>query len=88
MTGMFLINAQPASVLFDSGASHTFISQEYACTRGFPITKMRQGYLTTAPGHQLMTNGVVWDLHLELGGESFSIHPLVCLGGEFHSFWE
>ncbi|WVZ58911.1 hypothetical protein U9M48_009130 [Paspalum notatum var. saurae] len=80
MTGIFLINGQPASVLFDSGASHTFISQEYAFTRGFPITKMRQGYLITAPGHQLMTNGVVWGLQLELGGESFSIHPLVLPG--------
>jgi hypothetical protein len=27
--GMFLVNSAPASVLFDSGASHTFISAEY-----------------------------------------------------------
>ena len=29
-TGMFLVNKHPAIVLFDSGASHSFMSQSFA----------------------------------------------------------
>ena len=29
-TGMFLVNKHPAIVLFDYGASHSFMSQEFA----------------------------------------------------------
>jgi hypothetical protein len=29
--GMFLTSSHPATVLFDSGASHLFISQNIAC---------------------------------------------------------
>jgi len=30
MAGMFLLNKHPAIVLFDSGASHSFMSQAFA----------------------------------------------------------
>jgi hypothetical protein len=30
MAGAFLVNQQPAIVLFDSGASHSFISSTFA----------------------------------------------------------
>jgi hypothetical protein len=34
--GMFLVNSAPASVLFDSGASHTFILPSTLLSTPFP----------------------------------------------------
>jgi hypothetical protein len=34
--GMFLVNSAPASVLFDSGASHSFISAQFVAKMAFP----------------------------------------------------
>ena len=50
MVGMFSINHRPAIVLFDSGASHTFISQ--ACVERLHLQEiqMKRPYAICAPG--------------------------------------
>jgi hypothetical protein len=35
--GMFYINAIPATILFDSGATHSFMSARYANTNELPL---------------------------------------------------
>ena len=50
MTGMFSINDQPVTVLFDSGASHTFISKECATRLGLGIETMSKPYHIHSPG--------------------------------------
>ena len=49
MTGMFSINDQPVTVLFDSGASHTFISKECATRLGLGIETMSKPYYIHSP---------------------------------------
>ena len=44
MTGIFSINDQPDIVLFDSGASHSFISKECATRLGLGIENMLKPY--------------------------------------------
>jgi hypothetical protein len=39
--GMFYINALPAIILFDSGATHSFMSARYANTNEIPLLNMR-----------------------------------------------
>jgi hypothetical protein len=39
--GMFLESAHPATVLFDSGASHSFISSSFVVKHQLPITIMK-----------------------------------------------
>jgi hypothetical protein len=36
--GMFLANSHPATVLFDSGVSHSFISSSFVVEHQLPIT--------------------------------------------------
>jgi hypothetical protein len=47
--GMFLTSSHPATVLFDSGASHSFISSSFVVKHQLPITIMKQTMLVSSP---------------------------------------
>jgi hypothetical protein len=47
---MFLVNSTPASVLFDSGASHSFITSQFVDQHNIPISLMPHHMLVTSPG--------------------------------------
>jgi hypothetical protein len=47
---MFFINSIPASVLFDSGASHSFISAQLVAKHSIPMCPMKQTMLVKSPG--------------------------------------
>jgi hypothetical protein len=56
-TGAFLLNQQPAVVLFDSGASHSFISSTFATKHGMKmVTLDKGGYNISATGNNISTN--------------------------------
>jgi hypothetical protein len=40
MTGIFSVYNQPALIMFDSGASHSFISQKFSASNAFLSHKM------------------------------------------------
>jgi hypothetical protein len=48
--GMFFVNSIPASVLLDSGASHSFISAQFVAKRSIPMCPMKQTMLVKSPG--------------------------------------
>ena len=48
--GMFLVNSAPASVLFDSGPSHSFISTQYVAKHSIPVSTMPKPMLVNSPG--------------------------------------
>jgi hypothetical protein len=48
--GMFLVNSTPASVLFDSGASHSFITSQFLAQHNIPISPMSRHMLVTHLG--------------------------------------
>jgi len=47
--GMFLVNSAPTSVLFDSRASHSFISAQYVAKHSFPLCTMPRSMLVNSP---------------------------------------
>jgi hypothetical protein len=47
--GMFLINYVPTSILFDSGASHTFISAHYVSSHGLALIIMCKPMVVITP---------------------------------------
>ncbi|WVZ51434.1 hypothetical protein U9M48_002582 [Paspalum notatum var. saurae] len=77
LAGTFLVNDHPTVVLFDSGASFTFVSKAYALKHRYEITKLKQKYRITAAGSSINTNHIVRDLRLQVGKESLFISPLV-----------
>jgi hypothetical protein len=48
--GMFLLNSTPASVLFDFGASHSFITSQFVAQHNIPISPMSRHMLVISPG--------------------------------------
>ena len=77
MAGMFSVNGQPVKVLFDSGASHMFISKEGVCRLGLKAENMPNPYNIHSPGGQLITNQIVRRVPLQLQGRIFITHPIV-----------
>jgi hypothetical protein len=47
---MFLVNSIPAFVLFNSGASHSFISAQFVAKHSIPMCPMKQTMLVKSPG--------------------------------------
>jgi len=77
VSSTFLVNEHPTVVLFDSGASNTFISKSYATKHGYQIDNMRAKYHITALGSPIDTNQIVMHLRLRIGTEDFYVDPVV-----------
>ena len=57
IAGMFLVNKHHAIVLFDSGASHSFLSQSFASKYDQKIIKINKGgYSISLAGATISTN--------------------------------
>jgi hypothetical protein len=50
MMGKFLVANHPAVILFDSGASHTFISKKFVEKYCIPYIESREGFIIHSPG--------------------------------------
>jgi hypothetical protein len=52
--GMFLINSIPASVLFDSEASHSFITESFMEKHNIPMYPLNKMLHISSPGGDMM----------------------------------
>ena len=65
--GMFIVNQHPAVVLFDSGASHSFMSQAFASKHGQHVVDLDSGkFCISAAGNQISTNQLVKDVNIAI----------------------
>jgi hypothetical protein len=80
LTSTFSLNGHSAIVLFDSGASHDFISR--ACTQKhhMAIEYMPTPYIISTPGGKLYTRQVVVNPSLNLGGRVYKTCLIVLEG--------
>jgi hypothetical protein len=51
--GMFLINSIPALVLFDSGASHSFVTKSFVKKHNISNYPLKRKLLIRSPGNEL-----------------------------------
>jgi hypothetical protein len=82
LTGTFSLNRHPAIILFDSRASHDFISK--ACTQKHQLTieYMLTPYMISTPKGKLFTRQVAVNPSLNLGGRVFQTCLIVLEGQE------
>jgi hypothetical protein len=58
MTGTFSINHQPVIILFDSGATHSFISTNCGIKLGLDISPTNGAYRITTPSGKISSNQI------------------------------
>jgi hypothetical protein len=68
---MFYINAIPATILFDSGATHSFMSARYANTNEIPLLNMRKPMIVITPKGPVEANRMTRRLTLTIMGREF-----------------
>jgi hypothetical protein len=66
--GMFYINAIRATILFDSGATHSFMSARYANTNEIPLLNMRKPMIVITPKGPVEANNMKHKLTLIIMG--------------------
>ena len=65
--GTFLVNQHPTVILFDSGASHSFMSQTFASKHDQGVVTVdKGGYCISAAGNNISTNQIVRDVRISI----------------------
>ena len=70
--GMLLVNSAPASVLFDSGASHSFITVEYVAKYSIPMSIMPKPMFVSSPGRGMKAAYICPKVNMKIMGVDFS----------------
>jgi hypothetical protein len=69
--GMFLTSSHPATILFDSGASHSFISSSFVVKHSLPIATMKHTMLVSSPGGEMRTKHICPAVSITIMGVDF-----------------
>jgi predicted aspartyl protease len=79
--GKFLVDQHPAVLLFDSGASHSFMSHMFASKFLHKLHTVESGgYCIRAASGNIPTNQVVTDVELEIEGQTYLVILVVLHG--------
>jgi hypothetical protein len=69
--GMFLANLHPATILFDSRASHSFISSSFVAKHSLPIATVKHTMLVSSPGGEMRTKHICPAVSISIRGVDF-----------------
>jgi hypothetical protein len=74
---MFYVNAIPATILFDSSATHSFMSARYANTNEIPLLNMRKPMIVITPKGPVEANHMTRRLTLTIMGREFGATAII-----------
>jgi hypothetical protein len=66
--GMFIASSHPTTVLFDSGASHSFITLSFVAKHNLPIANMKHTMLVSSPGGEMRTKLICLAVSISIRG--------------------
>jgi predicted aspartyl protease len=69
MSGTFSIHHQPVVTLFDSGATHSFISNNCGTRIGLDPCPTQGSYMISTPGGKITSNQMVKSVPIRLGSQ-------------------
>jgi hypothetical protein len=75
--GIFFINTASAVVLFDSGASHSFISVAYVEKHNLPIALLKCQMIVSSPGRDIPARQLCPKVNLKIRGIDFVANLIV-----------
>jgi predicted aspartyl protease len=81
LAGTFFLNEHPIIIMFDSGASHDFMSSTYAKKAKLSLVASEAPYVISTPGGRVDADRIVQKVQLELFGMIFSTN-LIILNGQ------
>ena len=59
MSGTFSIHNKPAVILFDFGATHSFISAKFGARIGLDFCHTKGSFMTATPGGKIASNQII-----------------------------
>jgi hypothetical protein len=80
LAGTFLLFGHPIITMFESEASHDFMSIACAERSKLALTIAKPSYMISTPRGRMVANRIAGEVLLELGGHVFPIHPIVLDG--------
>jgi hypothetical protein len=80
MMGTFLVSNYPAIILFDSGASHTFMSKKFVEQHCIPYHESKEEFKIHSPGGQIFTREVAFQVPVTLARRDFPTNMIVLKG--------
>jgi hypothetical protein len=80
MMGTFLVANHPTVILFDSGASHTFISKKFVEQHCIPYNESREGFIIHSSGGQIFIKEVAFHVPVTLAEQDFPTNMIVLKG--------
>jgi len=75
--GTFMVNSYPATVLFDTGATHSFITQSFVEHHGIHTSTLKRCLLVSSPGGQLRSHTYCPRVSVSLRGVEFCTDLMV-----------
>jgi hypothetical protein len=69
MSGTFSIHHKPVVTLFDSGATHSFISNNCGTRIGLDLCPTQGSYMISTPGGKITSNQMVRSVPIQLGSQ-------------------
>ena len=84
VTGTYIVNNHPASILFDTGADKSFVSTTFASLFELPVTTLKSPYtVEIANGKLIHARNVIRNCMLKLDNHEFSIDLIPMNLGSF-----
>ena len=75
--GTFLVNSNSATILFDSGASHSFIAYTFIKKHGIPVSVMKKHMLVSSPRGVMKAEWISLAASLSIRGVEFQANLVV-----------
>jgi hypothetical protein len=75
--GMFLASSHPATILFDSGASHPFISSSFVAKYNLPIATMKHTMHVSSPRGEIRTKHICLAVSISITGVDFPLNLIL-----------
>jgi hypothetical protein len=69
--GMFLASSHLATILFNSRASHSFVSSSFVAKHSLPIATMKHTLLVSSPGGEMRTKHICPAVSITIRGVDF-----------------
>jgi hypothetical protein len=85
--GTFLLSGHPIIILFDSEASHDFMSIACAKRQKLALIVAKPSYMISTPGDRVVSNYIAREVPLELVGQVFPTHHIVLDGQGIDIIW-